>query len=112
MEKVATTEVGGADVVTALRKVGGEGMAGGVAAGTLVDAGRADGAGHGALHVRLSRGAQRETFDRSHQAARRARHWRRGLPVQRSGAYELLAQLRDARGSMVTRLYFRFGSRW
>src|SRR5689334_3682539 len=43
----------GADVVTALQKVGGEGMAEGVAAGTLVDAGRAGGTGHGSLHVRF-----------------------------------------------------------
>src|SRR5687767_8894479 len=41
------------DVVTALQQVGGEGMAEGVATGALVDAGRADGAGPGALHVRF-----------------------------------------------------------
>lgn len=34
-------------------EVGGEGMPEGVAAGTLVDAGGADGAGHGALDIRL-----------------------------------------------------------
>jgi hypothetical protein len=41
----------GPDVVTALQEVGREGMAEGVATGALVEAGRADGADHGALHV-------------------------------------------------------------
>ena len=40
----------GQDVVTARKEVGREGMAEGVASGALVDAGRADSAGHGALH--------------------------------------------------------------
>ena len=43
----------GTDVVSALQKVGGERMAEGVAAGALVDAGRAYSACHGALYVRL-----------------------------------------------------------
>lgn len=50
---VAEELLDGADVVTALQQVGGEGVAKGMATGTLVDASRADGAGHGSLHVRL-----------------------------------------------------------
>jgi hypothetical protein len=50
---VAEELLDGADVLTALPKVGREGVTEGVATGTLVDAGRADGSGHGALHVRL-----------------------------------------------------------
>jgi hypothetical protein len=50
---VAQELLDGADVLTALQKVGRDGVTEGVATGTLVDAGRADGSGHGALHVRL-----------------------------------------------------------
>lgn len=50
---VAERLLHGADVVTALQKMGRERMAEGMATGTLVDAGRADCAGYGALDVRL-----------------------------------------------------------
>ncbi len=50
---VAEELLDSAEVMTALRKVGREGMAEGVATGALVDAGRADGEGHRALHIRL-----------------------------------------------------------
>jgi hypothetical protein len=43
---VAWELLAGADAVAVLQKVGCEGMAEGVASGTLVDAGRANGAGH------------------------------------------------------------------
>ena len=43
----------GADVVAAFEEVGGERMAEGGSTGALVDAGGADGAGHGALYVGL-----------------------------------------------------------
>lgn len=51
--RVAAALLNGPNVVTALRKVDREGLAEGVATHTLVDAGRADGAGHGTLNVRL-----------------------------------------------------------
>jgi hypothetical protein len=50
---VAQELLDGADVVTALQQMSGEGVTERVAAGALVDPGRADGSGHGALHVRL-----------------------------------------------------------
>jgi hypothetical protein len=120
---VAEELLDGADVVTALQKVGGEGVAEGVAAGTLVDAGRADGAGHGALHVRLMvvvpafgrltfpwRGSGKDplpapvagrsgelSVDRIRQPDAPETSGQVFL-VQRSRAYELLAQLRTDAG--------------
>lgn len=93
-----------ADVVSAFQKVGGERMAEGVATGTLLDAGRLHGAGHGALNVRLvvvmpafgrlalpprrverpiasaSRAPRPGTSGRWHPVARPGRNPRPGLP--------------------------------
>jgi len=53
MSRWPTRLLDGADVVTALEEVGGEGVAEGVAARALVDPRLPDGAGHGALDVGL-----------------------------------------------------------